>query len=102
MLADILSMLYVAAGVLGNIAYLPTMRDLWRQKPAANLCSYVLWSTTSAIVFTYAAVINRDALFICLSALTLLFCSGIALLEFRRIRLAAHPSANSGCTENDT
>ena len=89
MLTDILSTLYVAAGVIGNVAYVPTIRDLWQLKPAANLYSYMLWSGTSAVVFAYAAAVNCDRLFVALSALTLVLCVGVVLLEFRRKRIVA-------------
>ncbi len=42
MLTHILSTLYVVAGIVGNVAYVPTIRDLWLLKPAANLQSYIL------------------------------------------------------------
>ena len=58
MLTNILSTLYLTAGIVGNIAYLPTLRDLWLLKPAANLQSYGIWSLTSLLVFAYAVQVN--------------------------------------------
>lgn len=87
MMTNILSTLYILAGVFGNIAYLPTLRDLWLLKPAANLQSYCLWSLTSSLVFAYAVEVNGDVLFIILSCLTLCCCVAVVLLEFRRRRI---------------
>lgn len=87
MLTNILSTLYLAAGIVGNIAYLPTLRDLWLLKPAANLQSYGIWSLTSLLVFAYAVQVNGDLLFIALSCQTLLLCLAVVALELRRIRL---------------
>ena len=84
MLTTILSTLYLTAGIVGNVAYLPTLRDLWLLKPAANLWSYILWSVTSAFVFAYAVEVNGDWLFITLSCLTLCLCMAVVGLEYRR------------------
>ena len=82
----ILSTLYVLAGIVGNIAYVPTIRDLWLLKPAANLQSYMLWSMTSMLVFAYAAAVNGDLLFIALSCQTFCLCVAVVVLELRRRR----------------
>ena len=86
MLTHILSTLYVVAGIVGNVAYVPTIRDLWLLKPAANLQSYILWSLTSMLVFAYAAAVNGDLLFIALSCQTLCLCVAVVVLELRRRR----------------
>ena len=86
MLTHILSTLYVVAGIVGNVGYVPTIRDLWLLKPAANLQSYILWSLTSMLVFAYAAAVNGDLLFIALSCQTLCFCVAVFVLELRRRR----------------
>jgi hypothetical protein len=86
MLTHILSTLYVVAGIVGNVAYVPTIRDLWLLKPAANLPSYILWSLTSMLVFAYAAAVNGDLLFIALSCQTLCLCVAVVVLELRRRR----------------
>ena len=86
MLTHILSTLYVVAGIVGNVGYVPTIRDLWLLKPAANLQSYILWSLTSMLVFAYAAAVNGDLLFIALSCQTLCFCVAVVVLELRRRR----------------
>ncbi len=87
MLTNLLSTLYLAAGVVGNIAYLPTLRDLWLLKPAANLQSYGIWNLTSLLVLADAVEVNGDLLFIALSCQTLCLCVAVVTLEFRRRRL---------------
>ena len=86
-MTNILSTLYLLAGVVGNIAYLPTLRDLWLLKPAANLQSYGVWTLTSLLVFAYAVEVNGDLLFIALSCQTLCLCVAVVTLELRRRRL---------------
>jgi hypothetical protein len=87
MVTNILSTLYLVAGIVGNIAYRPTIRDRWQLKPAANLHSYIIWSLTSLLVFAYAVEVNGDLLFIALSCQTLCLCVAVVTLEFRRRRL---------------
>lgn len=95
MVTSILSTLYLVAGIVANIAYVPTLRDLWLLKPAANLQSYGIWSLTSCLVFTYAAVVNGDLLFICLSCQTLCLCVAVVALELRRIhKVRQHDSSS--------
>jgi len=84
MLTNVLSTLYLLAGLVGNVAYLPTLYDLWLLKPAANLQSYAIWSGTSFLVFAYAVKVNGNFLFIVLSCQTLCLCSTVVLLELRR------------------
>ncbi len=86
MMTSIVSTLYLAAGIIGNVGYIPTIRDLWRLKPAANLYSYTVWSLTSLLVFVYAVVVNGDRLFIALSCMTLCLCVAVVSLEYRRRR----------------
>ena len=87
MMTNVLSTLYLLAGVIGNLAYLPALRDLWLLKPAANLQSYGIWSLTSLLVFAYAVEVNGDLLFIALSCQTLCLCVAVVTLELRRRRL---------------
>ena len=84
MLTKILTTLYVLAGLVGNVGYLPTIRDLWLLKPAANLQSYVIWSLTSLLVLAYAITVNGDIVFIAVSFLTLCLCVTVVALEIRR------------------
>lgn len=87
MLTNLRSTLYLVAGVVGNIAYLPTLRDLWLLKPAANLQSHGIWNLTSLLVLADAVEVNGDLLFIALSCQTLCLCVAVVTLEFRRRRL---------------
>jgi len=86
MLVNVLSTLYLLAGVIGNIAYIPTLRDLWLLRPAANMQSYGIWSLTSLLVLAYAVEVNGDLLFIALSCQTLCLCLAVVVLELRRRR----------------
>ena len=86
-----LSILYLGAGVAANLAYLPTIRALWKMEPAANLQSYVIWVFTSGIVSAYAIVVNGDRLFIALSCFGFFCCALVLALEIRRLRAQLQP-----------
>jgi len=85
----VLTLAYGATGIIGLIAYWPTIKDLYyHKKPSANIVSYILWTTTSGIAFLYALFILPNLLFIIVSGIGFGAC---ALVLFLSIRLKNYP-----------
>ncbi len=71
LLLKVLTFAYASIGIISNIAYWPTIRDLYvYKKPSANLTSYLLWTATSGIAFLYGLFILKDPLFRIVSGLS--------------------------------
>jgi len=71
LLLNILVITYASIGVIGIIAYWPTIRDLYRKKPNANINSYILWTVASGVGFLYSLFILSDLLLRIISGLYL-------------------------------
>jgi hypothetical protein len=85
-----LTVSYGATGIIGLIAYWPTIKDLYYyKKPSANIASYVVWTATSGIAFLYAVLILPDWLFIIVSGFNFAACGLVLGLS---IRLKNHPT----------
>ncbi|MFH1228130.1 MAG: hypothetical protein V1701_09545 [Planctomycetota bacterium] len=83
-LLNLLVMAYGATGIVGFIAYWPTIKDLYyHKKPSANISSYVLWTATSGIAFLYAMFVLPDLLFIIVSGMNFAACALVLLLSIR-------------------
>ena len=82
---QILSALYGIGGVLTFIGFFPTIRDLWKKKPSANIWTYVIWTATTLITSLYGFFILQNFLFTIVINLQLAACVIILIL---RIRLA--------------
>ncbi|MFH1230221.1 MAG: hypothetical protein V1709_01855 [Planctomycetota bacterium] len=89
-----LTVAYGTTGIIGLIAYWPTIKDLYyHKKPSANIVSYILWTATSGIAFLYALFILPDMLFIIVSGMSFAACGFVLCLS---IRLKNHKiSSNS-------
>ncbi|MFH1227423.1 MAG: hypothetical protein V1701_05920 [Planctomycetota bacterium] len=83
-LFNLLIMVYGATGIIGLIAYWPTIKDLYyHKKPSANISSYVLWTATSGVAFLYALLILPDLLFIIVSGMNFGACGLVLFLSAR-------------------
>ncbi len=82
-LLRILAIAYVATGVIGTIAYWPTIKDVYSHKPSANVSSYLVWTLTTIITFLYAIFILPDPFFIFVSATNFVACTLILILRLR-------------------
>ena len=83
-LLRILSIAYVATGIIATIAYWPTIKDLYyHQKPSANVASYFVWVITNGIALLYSLFILPDMLFRIVTALSFICCVVILLLAIR-------------------
>lgn len=84
LLLHILAFAYLFTGIVGVIAYWPTIKDLsYHKKPSANVASYLLWTITGLIAFLYAIFILPDILFVIVSGLNFLCCALIWILRMR-------------------
>jgi len=82
LLIKIITIAYGGVGVLGLMAYWPTIKDLYRhKKPSANIASYALWTTTSSITFLYSLFVLPDFLFRLVSGMNLGACSIVLFLS---------------------
>jgi len=82
LLLQILSIAYGGVGVIGVIAYWPTIKDLHvHKKPSANMASYGLWTLTTGITFLYSVFILPNPLFIFVSVMNFLMCALVLFLS---------------------
>lgn len=59
-LKQLLILAYASVGVIGIVAYWPTIRDLCNNKPSANISSYIIWVATNFVTFLYALFVLDD------------------------------------------
>ena len=79
----IISFLYAGTGIVTTIAYLPTIRDLLKGKPSANISSYIVWTLCAFVTFLYALFVVSDLLLEIMTGLNFLSCALIWILAFR-------------------
>lgn len=78
-----LIMLYGASGIVTFAGFLPTIRDLWKRKPNANVLTYLTWTVTTLLTSLYAMLVVRDLLFSIVINLQLLACITVLMLRLR-------------------
>lgn len=84
MLLKMITIAYGGVGIIGLIAYWPTIKDLYFYKKAsANTSSYILWTTTSGISFLYSLFVLPDLLFRIVSGLGFIACAVVLFLSIR-------------------
>ena len=82
LLLQILTIAYASDGVIANVAYWPTIKDLYfHKKPSANITSYLLWTATSGIAFLYSLFVLKDSLFRIVSGLSFVANALILILS---------------------
>lgn len=80
----ILIIAYGAVGIVGLIAYWPTIKDLYHhKKPSANTVSYLIWTLTGGIAFLYSLFILPDLLFRFVSGINFGACVLVLFLSIR-------------------
>jgi uncharacterized protein with PQ loop repeat len=79
----IVTTLFAVSGTVSFLAYFPTIVDLWKGKPSANVSSYVLWASTAAAASLYSHVILGDMLAIVAADLQTLACVTILVQRWR-------------------
>jgi hypothetical protein len=82
MLINLLKILYGISGVITFIGFIPTIQDLIKKKPSANLATYLVWTSTTLISSLYAVFIVKDLMFVTVINLQLVACLIISYLRF--------------------
>jgi len=83
LLLQILIIAYAATGIISFIGYWPTIKDLLKKKPSANISSYWLWTACSLIVLLYALFILNDVLVKIVTGLNFLACTIVLILSLK-------------------
>lgn len=65
---SILTWAYGVIGVVNFCAYIPTAIDLWNKKMSATMLSWIIWSFGAIVALSYAILINKDPVFIFVTA----------------------------------
>ena len=63
--------------------FFPTMKDLWRGKPSANIYTYIIWALTTFITALYAMFVVKDLVFSVVINLQLAACLIVLILSLR-------------------
>ncbi len=95
-LSQSLAIMYGCSGIIGFIAYWPTIRDLSKyKKQSANLISYFIWGITTGITFLYALFMITDILFKIISGINFGACLTILVLSKSLSKTAGSKSISS-------
>jgi len=78
-----LSVAYAGSGIVTFMGFIPTMRDLARGKPSANVSTYAVWTITTLMAFLYGVLVLRDMIFSVVIGLQLSACAMILILRIR-------------------
>jgi hypothetical protein len=82
LLPNILIAAYGATGIVALIGYLPTIKDLHKDKKAsANISSYILWTITAGVTFLYSLFILPNLPFQLVSGTNFLACAIVLILS---------------------
>ena len=68
----ILSFLYTFGGIIVAAGYFPTIKDLIKKKPSANILSYLIWAFCATTASLYAIFVVSDLLLIIVTSLNLI------------------------------
>jgi hypothetical protein len=80
-LLELLIFAYASTAIIAVIGYWPTIRDLYRKKPSANVSSYIIWTLDTGIVFLYSLFVVTDLLFRIVSGFNFVCCVIILLMS---------------------
>lgn len=78
-----LTFIYGIGGIVTFLGFIPTMKDLWQNKPSANISTYIIWTLTTFFTSLYAIFIIKDIAFIVVINLQLLACLIVLVLRWR-------------------
>jgi len=79
----VLTAIYGICGVVTFAGFIPTMVDLWRKRPSANVFTYIVWTTTMFFTTLYAIFVDKDLVFISVAGAQLLACFVVLVLRIR-------------------
>ncbi len=78
-----LTFLYSIGGLVTFAGFFPTMKDLWKGKPSANVYTYTIWTSTTFITSLYAIFVVKDLVFSLVINLQLAACLTVLILRLR-------------------
>ena len=78
-----ITFLYSIGGLVTFAGFFPTMKDLWKGKPSANIHTYIIWGLTTFITSLYAILVVKDLVFSLVINLQLLACIIVLVLIIR-------------------
>jgi hypothetical protein len=78
-----ITFLYSIGGIVTFTGFFPTMKDLWRGKPSANIYTYIIWALTTFITALYAMFVVKDLVFSVVINLQLAACLIVLILSLR-------------------
>lgn len=81
---------YALMGLLGLIAYVPTILDLWRNKSGINPFSYGMWWLTSAVAALYLGFVVGNVTMLGVYSLHVVACSLVLSFNWRYQRKVAY------------
>jgi len=67
----ILTTIYGVSGIISMIAYLPTIKDLRKKIPSANIYTYILRFCYYIIALVYGIFVLKDKVFLMITSLDL-------------------------------
>lgn len=79
----IIATLYLLAGMVSVLGYMPTIKDLLNKKKSANIKSYLIWTICSGITFTYVLIAIPDILLRIVTGFTFVACAITLTLALR-------------------
>lgn len=79
----VLTLLYSLWWIITFLWFIPTMIDLYKWKPSANINTYLIWFLTTLITSLYWFFVLKDFMFNIVINLQLLACSIVLLLSVR-------------------
>jgi len=79
----IITFLYSIGGIASFVGFFPTMKDLWKGKPSANVHTYFIWALTAFVTSLYAIFVVKDLVFSLVINLQLAACIIVLLLRLR-------------------
>lgn len=89
--SQLLTIAYGCVGIIGFVAYWPTIKDLhFHKKPSANISSYVVWTTTTGVTFLYSIFVLSDLVFRAVSALYFFACLVVLFLRLKLKETSEH------------
>ena len=84
-----LAIMYGCSGIIGFVAYWPTIRDLSHyKKQSVNSTSYIIWGITTGITFSYSLFMVTDVLFKVISGLNFGACLIVLFLSKKAVKEA--------------
>ena len=80
---QVLTFLYSIGGIVTFLGFVPTMRDLWKKKPSANITTYLIWTVTTFFTSLYGIFILQNLIFNIVINLQLFACFIVLVLRMR-------------------